>query len=48
VEEVRSWRRATSYAERYVAKREDFPEGSKTGRIWGKWNEGLLPPGGRR
>ena len=48
VEEVRSWRRATSYAERYVAKREDFPEGSKTGRIWGKWNGGLLPPGGRR
>ena len=43
VEEVRSWRRATSYAERYMAKQEVFPEGLRTGRIWGKWNEELLP-----
>ncbi len=43
VEEVRRWRRATSYVERYVAKREEFPEGVKTGRIWGRWNEELLP-----
>ncbi len=43
VEEVRSWRRATSYVERYVAKPEEFPEGMETGRIWGAWNEGLLP-----
>ncbi len=42
-EEVKSWKRATSYAERYVAKQEEFPEGLKTGRIWGKWNEELLP-----
>ena len=42
-EEVRTWRKATSYAERYVAKQEQFPEGLETGRIWGKWNEGLLP-----
>jgi hypothetical protein len=27
VEEVRSWRRATSHMERYVAKPEEFPEG---------------------
>ena len=43
VEEVRSWRRATSYAERYVAKEKEFPEGIETGRVWGKWNEELLP-----
>jgi hypothetical protein len=43
VEEVRTWRRATSYAERYVAKPEEFPEGTETGRVWGTWNEGLLP-----
>lgn len=43
VEEVRSWRKATSYAERYMAKQEQFPEGLRTGRIWGKWNEELLP-----
>ena len=43
VEEVRSWRSATSYMERYVAKPEDFPEGVETGRVWGVWNEDLLP-----
>jgi hypothetical protein len=43
VEEVRSWRKATSYAEKYLAKKEDFPEGSETGRIWGRWNYELLP-----
>ena len=43
VEEVRSWRRATSYAERYVAKREEFPEGTETGRVWGAWNGEMLP-----
>ena len=43
VEEVRSWKRATSYAERYMAKQEKFPEGLRTGRIWGKWNQELLP-----
>ncbi len=43
VEEVRRWRKATSYMERYVAKQEEFPEGLQTGRIWGKWNEKLLP-----
>ena len=43
VEEVRSWRRATSYAERYVAKREEFPEGTETGRVWGTWNGEMLP-----
>ena len=42
-EEVRNWRRATSYAERYLAKREEFPEGLQTGRIWGTWNEEMLP-----
>ena len=42
-EEIRSWRRATSYAEKYMAKEEEFPEGLETGRIWGVWNEGFLP-----
>jgi hypothetical protein len=40
---VRRWREATSYVERYMAKPEEFPEGLKTGRIWGVWNEELLP-----
>ena len=40
---VRRWREATSYAERYLAKPEEFPEGLQTGRIWGIWNENLLP-----
>jgi hypothetical protein len=43
VEEIRTWRRATSYAEKYVAKEEEFPEGLETGRIWGAWNEESLP-----
>jgi hypothetical protein len=43
VEEVRNWRSATSYMERYVAKPERFPEGVQTGRIWGVWNEEQLP-----
>ncbi len=43
VEAVRKWKEATSYVERYMAKPEEFPEGLKTGRIWGVWNEKLLP-----
>ena len=43
LEEVRSWSRATSYIEKYVAKREQFPEGVETGRVWGVWNEEMLP-----
>lgn len=43
VEEVRNWSRATSYMEKYVAKSERFPEGMETGRVWGVWNEELLP-----
>jgi hypothetical protein len=43
VEEIRKWRRATSYCERYMARDEQFPEGVETGRIWGVWNEHLLP-----
>ena len=35
--------KASSYAEKYMAKEEKFPEGLQTGRIWGMWNEGLLP-----
>ena len=31
------------YAEKYLAKPEEFPEGSQTGRIWGVWNQNLLP-----
>ncbi len=43
VERVRGWKMATSYAERYLAKEEHFPSGLETGRIWGVWNEELLP-----
>ncbi len=43
VQEIRSWSRATSYMEKYVAKPERFPEGVETGRVWGVWNEELLP-----
>jgi hypothetical protein len=43
VEAVRRWREATSYVERYLAKAEGFPKGLQTGRIWGVWNEELLP-----
>ena len=43
VEEVRNWKSATSYVERYVAKPEAFPEGVETGRVWGVWNEEMLP-----
>jgi hypothetical protein len=40
---VRRWREVTSYVERYMAKPEEFPEGLQTGRIWGVWNDELLP-----
>ena len=40
---VQRWREVTSYVERYMAKPEEFPEGLQTGRIWGIWNENLLP-----
>jgi hypothetical protein len=43
VEAARKWKRVTSYVERYKAKPEEFPEGAETGRIWGVWNEDLLP-----
>jgi hypothetical protein len=43
VEAVRRWKQVTSYVERYMAKPEEFPEGLQTGRIWGVWNEELLP-----
>ncbi len=43
VEAVKIWKQATSYVERYMAKPEEFPEGLQTGRIWGVWNENLLP-----
>jgi hypothetical protein len=43
VEAVKKWKQATSYAERYMAKPEEFPEGLQTGRIWGIWNKELLP-----
>ena len=43
VEAVKKWKQATSYVERYMAKAEEFPEGLQTGRIWGVWNEELLP-----
>jgi len=42
VKEIRNWRSATRYVEKYVAKPENFPEGIETGRIWGTWNGGML------
>jgi len=43
VGEVRRWEAETSHAERYLARKETFPEGVATGRVWGAWREGLLP-----
>jgi hypothetical protein len=43
VEKIRNWRKATSYAEKYLAREEQFPEDLETGRIWGMWNAELLP-----
>jgi hypothetical protein len=43
VKAVKKWKQVTSYVERYMAKPEEFPEGLETGRIWGIWNEELLP-----
>lgn len=43
VNQVRNLKKATSYAERYLAREEEFPKGMQTGRIWGKWNQDLLP-----
>jgi len=43
VEAVKKWKQVTSHVERYMAKPEAFPEGLLTGRIWGIWNEELLP-----
>jgi hypothetical protein len=43
VEVARKWKEATSYVERYMAKPEEFPAGLQTGKIWGIWNENLLP-----
>jgi hypothetical protein len=43
VEAVKKWKQVTSCVERYMAKPEEFPDGLETGRIWGVWNEELLP-----
>jgi hypothetical protein len=43
VEEIRTWRKVTSYAEKYLAREEHFPQDLQTGRIWGMWNPKLLP-----
>ena len=43
LEVVRRWKKATSYAEKYLAKEEQFPEGMVTGRVWGTWNKEFLP-----
>jgi hypothetical protein len=42
VQEVKNWRSATSYMEKYMAKPERFPEGIETGRVWGTWNAEIL------
>jgi hypothetical protein len=43
VEAVRRWKEATSYAERYVAKPEGFPEGVETGQDLGDLERGVPP-----
>jgi hypothetical protein len=43
VNKVRNWRKGTSFAEKYLAKEEQFPEGIETGRIWGVCNKRFLP-----
>jgi hypothetical protein len=43
IDVVKKWKEATSYVERYMAKPEVFPQGLKTGRIWGVWNEEDIP-----
>jgi hypothetical protein len=43
VEEIRTWRKVTSYAEKYLAREEQLPQDLQTGRIWGMWNPKLLP-----
>jgi hypothetical protein len=40
---VKKWKQVTSCVERYMAKPEEFPDGLETGRIWGVWNEELIP-----
>ncbi len=40
---MRNWKKATSYAEKCLAREEEFPEGMRTGRVWGTWNKDLLP-----
>ena len=42
VDEKRCYEAFTS-AGRYLAKKEEFPEGAKTGRIWGTWRAESLP-----
>lgn len=42
VDEKRCYEAFTS-AGRYLAKREEFPEGLTTGRIWGTWRADALP-----
>jgi hypothetical protein len=48
VEAVKKWKQVTSYAERYMAKPEEFPEGLQTGRIWGFGTRNSSPFVGRR
>jgi hypothetical protein len=43
VEAVKKWKQVTSYAERYMAKPEEFPEGLQTGRIWGGMERRVAP-----
>jgi hypothetical protein len=40
---VKKWKEATSYAERYMAKLEEFPEKLQTGGIWGGMEQGTPP-----
>ena len=42
VDERRCYEAFTS-AGRYLARKEEFPEGAKTGRIWGTWRAESLP-----
>jgi hypothetical protein len=44
---AKKWKQATSNAERYLAKPEEFPKGMQPGRIWGCRTSNFFPCGGR-
>ncbi len=35
--------KSLDYVGRYLARKEKFPEGVQTGKVWGRWNKKLFP-----